>query len=93
VSEGAISRHTVALAGGAALAVTAALAAGCAKNVSPPPSTTTITTTDESPTGAAPSAKDKDLGPSNGNLFTPQVKAPPAGTVPPGLHPGINGVP
>jgi hypothetical protein len=26
-------------------------------------------------------------------LFTPGVKAPPAATVPPGQHPGINGVP
>jgi hypothetical protein len=38
-------------------------------------------------------AVEKSISPTGGNLFTPGVKAPPAPAVPPGQHPGINGVP
>jgi hypothetical protein len=39
------------------------------------------------------SPTEKSISPTGGNLFTPGVLAPPAQTVPPGQHPGINGVP
>jgi hypothetical protein len=94
VNSGAIRSRAAALAGGVGLIVMAALAAGCAGNTPPQPtSTTTTTTTSESSTVTSPSATEKGLQPSGGNLFTPDVKAPTAATVAPGMHPGINGVP
>ncbi|MDT5236856.1 MAG: hypothetical protein QOF47_2843, partial [Mycobacterium sp.] len=40
-----------------------------------------------------PAPTEKSINPTGGNLFTPPVVAPPAPTVPPGQHPGINGIP
>jgi hypothetical protein len=45
------------------------------------------------PSGAPMSPTEKSINPTGGNLFTPPVSATPAQTVPPGQHPGINGVP
>ena len=42
---------------------------------------------------AAPAPTEKAVNPTAGNLFTPGVTASPAPNVPPGQHPGINGVP
>lgn len=57
-----------------------------------PPTTTTTTTTSTTPPTVSPSATQKDINPTGGNLFTPPVQAPTAATVAPGQHPGINGV-
>jgi hypothetical protein len=84
-------------AGGAALILIGAVTAGCGTNANQAPSTTpttTTTTTTVSPSStAAPAPTEKSINPTGGNLFTPGVKAPPAPAVPPGQHPGINGVP
>jgi hypothetical protein len=57
------------------------------------PETTTPTTTTTTTTGAtttapppAPAPTEKSINPTGGNLFTPQVKAPPAPTASPGDH-------
>jgi len=88
--------HLIALAGGAAL-ITGVLTAGCGTNAnqapSSPTSTTTTTTTVSPSSTAAPAPTEKSINPTGGNLFTPGVKAPPAPAVPPGQHPGINGIP
>jgi hypothetical protein len=86
----------IAVAGGATLVITGAVVAGCGGdgNQTPPmPTTTTSTQTSSSPAAPAPSSTEKSINPTGGNLFTPGVHAPPAQTVPPGLHPGINGIP
>jgi hypothetical protein len=84
----------IALAAGAALVIIGVLTAGCGTNGNQAPSTTTTTTTTSSPSSsAAPAPTEKSINPTGGNLFTPGVKAPPAPAVPPGQHPGINGVP
>jgi hypothetical protein len=82
-------------AGGAALVLMGAVTAGCGTNANQAPSTTTTTTTTTSPTSTTvpPAPTEKSVSPTGGNLFTPGVKAPPAPTVPPGQHPGINGIP
>jgi hypothetical protein len=83
-------------AGGAALILMGAVTAGCGTSGNQAPSTTTTTTTSTtSPpsSSAAPAPTEKSINPTGGNLFTPGVKAPPAATVPPGQHPGINGIP
>jgi hypothetical protein len=55
--------------------------------------TTTTTTTTPAPASSAPAPPtEKSINPTGGNLFTPPVIAPPAATVTPGQHPGINGV-
>jgi hypothetical protein len=87
--------HLSALAGGAALVVMGAVTAGCGTSANQAPSTTTtttITTTSPSST-AAPAPTEKSISPTGGNLFTPGVTAPAAPAVPPGQHPGINGIP
>ena len=87
-------RHLVGLAAGAALVIIGVLTAGCGTNGNQAPSTTTTTTTTSSPSSTAPPAPtEKSVSPTGGNLFTPGVKAPPAPAVPPGQHPGINGIP
>jgi hypothetical protein len=80
--------RVIAVAGGAALIAIGALTAGCAGNDNKAPSTTTTTTTTTTPatSAAPPSPTQKDLDPNGGNLFTPQLKAPPAPTEPPGVH-------
>jgi hypothetical protein len=94
MSSNRIGRRLITLVGGIALVVLGAVTAGC-NSESQAPSTTTTTTTTTSPpsTTAPPTATEKSISPTEGNLFTPGVKAPPAPTVPPGQHPGINGIP
>jgi hypothetical protein len=92
-------RDWMALVGGAVLVATAVLTAGCSTTGSHAPSSTTTTTTTTTtpsmtpPSGAPMSPTEKSINPTGGNLFTPPVSATPAQTVPPGQHPGINGVP
>ncbi|MGX9789493.1 hypothetical protein [Mycobacterium sp. MMS18-G62] len=57
------------------------------------PTTTATTTPSTSAAGAPPAPTEKSINPTGGNLFTPPVQATPAPNVPPGQHPGINGVP
>ena len=85
----------IVLAGGTVLVAVVAVAAGCGTSGQQAPSTTTTTTTSSpsSTAAPAPAPTEKSVNPTGGNLFTPGVKAPPAQTVPPGQHPGINGVP
>ena len=85
-----LGRRVAAVAGVSAIIAMGALTASCAKEEKAPETTTTTTTTTTSPS-AAPT--EKSINPTGGNLFTPPVQAPPAPTVPPGQHPGINGVP
>ncbi|MBS1695085.1 MAG: hypothetical protein JST91_22990 [Actinobacteria bacterium] len=90
-------RGSTALAATAALIALGAVTAACGTNGSQAPATTTTTapsaTTTSTP-GAIPAAPtEKSINPTAGNLFTPSVHAPAAPAVPPGQHPGINGVP
>ena len=82
-------------AGGAAIITMIGLTAACGGGgkESPSSTTTTTTTTTTSEAPATPSPTEKSINPTGGNLFTPPVVAPAAPTVPPGQHPGINGVP
>jgi hypothetical protein len=96
MSSNRTRRHLVGLAGGAALVIIGVLTAGCGTggNQAPSTTTTTTTTTTSSPSStAAPAPTEKSISPTGGNLFTPGVKAPAASAVPPGQHPGINGIP
>ncbi|MDT5000120.1 MAG: hypothetical protein QOK12_2225 [Mycobacterium sp.] len=84
-------RRLAVIAGGAAIVAMGTLTAcGGGGNVSPSSTTTTTTTTTTS--APAPSPTEKSINPTGGNLFTPPVTATPAPGVPPGQHPGINGV-
>jgi hypothetical protein len=86
-------RDWMALAGGVVLIALGALTAACSTGNEAPSSTTTTTTTTTTPPSSAPaSPTEKSIDPSGGNLFTPTVVAPPAPAIPPGQHPGINGV-
>jgi hypothetical protein len=78
----------VALVGGGAMIATGALLAGCGHNGEQAPATTTATTTTTTPssTAVSPSPTEKGINPTGGNLFTPNIKAPPAPTEPPGVH-------
>jgi hypothetical protein len=86
-----LGRRIAAVSGVTAFIAMGALTAACAKEEKKAPETTTTTTTATSATTAAPT--EKSINPTGGNLFTPPVVAPPAPTVPPGQHPGINGIP
>jgi hypothetical protein len=93
-----IVRRVSAVAGGLAIVAMVGLSASCAKEEkkAPETSTTTTTTTQTTtspPAAPAPAPTEKSINPTGGNLFTPPVLAPPAPTVPPGQHPGINGIP
>jgi hypothetical protein len=85
-----LGRRIAAVAGVTAFIAMGALTAACGKEEKAPETTTTTTTT-TSATTAAPT--EKSINPTGGNLFTPPVVAPAAPTVPPGQHPGINGIP
>jgi hypothetical protein len=82
-----LGRRIAAVSGVTAFIAMGALTAACGKEQKAPETTTTTTTT----TTAAPT--EKSINPTGGNLFTPPVVAPPGAPVPPGQHPGINGVP
>jgi len=86
-----LGRRLAAVAGVSAIIAMGAMTASCAKEEKAPETTTTTTTTTTTVPSAAPT--EKSINPTGGNLFTPPVVAPPAPTVPPGQHPGINGVP
>lgn len=75
--------HRPALAAAVALLTLSALTA-CGTSQQQAPSTTTTTTTTTTTATASPT--EKNLSPTGGNLFTPQVQAPPAPTEPPGVH-------
>jgi hypothetical protein len=87
-----VDRRRLAVAGGAVLIAMGALTTACGTsgNQTPTTSSTTTTTTTTTaapaPGGAPASPTEKSLSPSGGNLFTPDVKAPPAPTEPPGVH-------
>jgi hypothetical protein len=86
-------RDWMALVGGVVLIAFGALTAACSTGNQAPSTTTTTTTTTTTPPSTAPvSPTEKSISPTGGNLFTPKVVAPPAPAVPPGQHPGINGV-
>ncbi len=89
------SRLLMAIAGGAALIAIGGFATACGSSgEQAPTSTTTTTTATTTPSSAAaPTPTEKGVNPTGGNLFTPGVTANPAPNVPPGQHPGINGVP
>jgi type IV secretory pathway VirB10-like protein len=93
-----LPRQLSAVAGIGAIIAMGTIMAACAKEEKKAPettpTTTTATTTPTSSTaGAPPSPTEKSINPTGGNLFTPPVTATPAPNVPPGQHPGINGVP
>ena len=92
---GRINRHRMAIAVASLFVAIGALAAcGTSGQQAPSSTSTTTTTTTTSPTSAAPATPtEKNVNPTEGNLFTPGVTAPGAPNVAPGLHPGINGVP
>jgi hypothetical protein len=90
-----VDRRRVTVAGGAVLIAVGALTAACGTSGNQAPSTTTTTTTTTTtapPSIPAPAPTEKSINPTGGNLFTPPVTAPAAPNVPPGQHPGINGV-
>jgi hypothetical protein len=93
-----LGRRLAAISGASAIIAMGAMTAACAKEEKAPETTTTTTTTTATTPattgGGAPAApSEKSINPTGGNLFTPPVLAPPAPTVPPGQHPGINGIP
>ena len=92
-----LGRRLAAVAGLSAIIAMGAMTAACAKEEQKAPETTptTTTTTTTAPTGAGapPAPGEKSINPTGGNLFTPPVQATPPPNVPPGQHPGINGVP
>jgi hypothetical protein len=90
-----VDRRRLAVAGGAVLIAMGALTTACGTsgNQTPTTTSTTTTTTTSAPASSTPeSPTEKSINPTGGNLFTPPVLAPPAATVTPGQHPGINGV-
>lgn len=90
---GKISRLRMVVASGSALIAIGAFATACGNNGGQTYTTTTTTTTSPSSSSAPPSPTEKGVNPTGGNLFTPGNTANPAPNVPPGQHPGINGVP
>ena len=92
---GRMARRVAVLASGAAIVTMVGLTASCAKEgqqapatTTTPTTTTTTTTTSPATPSAPPSVAptEKSMNPTNGNLFTPTVKAPPAPTAIPGNH-------
>lgn len=84
-------RGLMAVCGGAALIAMGAIVAACGNDGNQAPAPTTTSTTTTSPTTSPttqPSASptEKDISPTGGNLFSPQVIAPAAPTEPPGVH-------
>ena len=87
-----LGRRLAAISGLTAIIAMGALTAACAKEEKAPETTTpTTTTTTRRYDGG--DRTEKSINPTGGNLFTPPVQATPAPNVPPGQHPGINGVP
>jgi hypothetical protein len=84
MSSKSFTRPLMAVVGGGALIVMGTLMAGCGNNGGQAPSSTTTTTT--TTTTTPPSPTEKNIDPNGPNLFSPQIKAPPAPTEPPGVH-------
>jgi hypothetical protein len=93
MSSKRIGRCMLAVASGTALIILGVTTAACGTSANQAPSTTTTTTTTTPSSTPPPSPTEKSINPTGGNLFTPPVHAPAAPTVPPGQHPGINGIP
>ena len=75
-----LARRIAAAVGGTAIVAMIGLTAACGTEEEKAPETTTTTTTPSlSPT-------EKSINPTGGNLFTPEIKAPPAPTGEPGTH-------
>lgn len=70
----------------AVLLTVVAFVSACGSNDKPEAPTSTSTST--SPAGPQPNVEPttKSIDPNGGNLFTPEIKAPPAPTEPPGVH-------
>lgn len=75
-----LTRRIAAAVGGTAIIAMIGLTAACGTEEKAP-ETTTPTTSTTSPTV---SPTEKSINPTGGNLFTPDVKAPPAPTAIPG---------
>lgn len=78
-----LARRIAAAVGGTAIVAMVGLTAACGTDEEESPETTTTTTTTET---SAPSVSptEKSINPTGGNLFTPEIKAPPAPTATPG---------
>lgn len=74
------------VAGCTAVLLASALVSACGS--SDQPNAPTTTSTSPSPAGPQPSVEPttKNIDPTGGNLFSPEIKAPPAPTEPPGVH-------
>jgi hypothetical protein len=84
--RGCSRRVITAIATGLAIAT---LSSACQSSGEQGPSTPSTPTTTGMPTSTTPPSvapTTKELSPTDGNLFTPGVKAPPAPTEPPGVH-------
>lgn len=91
MSSKPFTRRLAAVVGGGALIAMGALMTGCGNNggeqaPSTTPTATTTTTTTPTSSPAAPAPTEKSINPTGGNLFSPQILAPPAPTEPPGVH-------
>jgi hypothetical protein len=88
--SGRLARRIAATASMGAIIAMGGLTA-CGQGGKAPETTTPTTTTTTSTTTMAPPASpvaptEKSINPTGGNLFTPQIKAPPAPTATPGDH-------
>ncbi|WP_166902992.1 hypothetical protein [Mycobacterium sp. DL440] len=84
-----LTRRLTVIAGGAAVIGMISFTAACGTEEEKGPETTTpTTTTTTTPATPAPPPSveptEKSINPTGGNLFTPDVKAPPAPTAIPG---------
>lgn len=91
MSPNVFGRRLMAVCGGAALIGMGAVIAACGNGANQAPTTPTTTTapsttTTSSTTAPPASPTEKNISPTGGNLFSPQVLAPAAPTEPPGVH-------
>ncbi|MFV8053543.1 hypothetical protein [Mycobacterium sp. 48b] len=92
MKSGQLTRRLAVIAGGTAVIGMISFTAACGTEEKGPetttPTTTTTTTTPTTPATPAPpppvEPTEKSINPTGGNLFTPNVKAPPAPTAIPG---------
>ena len=95
MKSGQLTRRLTVIAGGAAVIGMISFTAACGTEEEKPPETTTPTTTTTTTTTTSPEAPpppppppaeptEKSINPTGGNLFSPDVKAPPAPTAIPG---------
>jgi hypothetical protein len=82
MKSGRLARRIALVAGGGAIAGMITLTAACGTEEKAPESTTPTTTSSTSQPSVQPT--EKKIDPTGGNLFTPDVKAPPAPTAIPG---------